>query len=265
MHTKRFYLLATLVACSLFLNLTSNAGAAPVPPGSRAHVVSIGIGRTFVDASTWGYYALVTVADEFGAPVSGATVSGNWTSCSRGGGTLAAAGVTNANGEATLTGESVGCNKACTMTFTIAAITLNGMVYDPAANVVTSATFTTARGICPSDYSCKPHSRMCGWKMVVIAGESSSRAFSSSTSPNPFVDHTVIRFALPAAGHTIVRVWSLMGEELALLTDADLISGEHAYVWAGIDNSGSRVVPGTYFYSIESSGEIETGTVIVVK
>jgi hypothetical protein len=81
--------------------------------------------------------AVVRVVDASGTPVSGATVTGNFTGSINNSGL---SGVTTASGDATITSTS--SIKNGTVTFTVTNITGSNMTYDSAANVVTSATIS---------------------------------------------------------------------------------------------------------------------------
>jgi len=71
--------------------------------------------------------------------------------------------------------------------------------------------------------------------------------------PNPFNPSTVIRFTLPVDGRVVLRVYNMLGEEMAELADREMGAGEHAIEWdAGTAPSG------IYLYRIETP----SGTVV---
>lgn len=75
----------------------------------------------------WEASVTVTIRDQAGAAVSGATVSGNWS----GGASGSVSGLTASNGSLTLrTGNILGSS----VTFTVMAVTGSGLTYSPAAN-----------------------------------------------------------------------------------------------------------------------------------
>jgi hypothetical protein len=51
--------------------------------------------------------------------------------------------------------------------------------------------------------------------------------------PNPFNPSTRIRFALPAAGPVTLRIFNIIGEEIATLVNGPLPAGEHGVSWDG--------------------------------
>ena len=253
MNTKRFSLLATLLACLLSLGSSPAAHAQTTMHVSAVaidHQVNGGDNRRHL------YSALVTVLDESSNPVAGVTVSGSFSGCFL----TTATGVTNASGVALLVGNIVRCGSHCTVTVVVTGVVKAGMSYNSGANVSSGA--SSAIAACYK----KQHCTICGFgKLTAKENNEATSAFSSTTSPNPLSDYAVIRFSLEEPAATLVRIWSVSGVEMAVLADADLVAGEHAYVWTGTDHSNAKVAPGTYFYSIESNGEIKTGTIVVAR
>ena len=69
--------------------------------------------------------------------------------------------------------------------------------------------------------------------------------------PNPFNPVTTIAFRLDRAGHTAVRVFNLLGEEIDTPLEASLPGGYHTVAW------DARAEPsGRYFYRLELSGTV---------
>lgn len=70
--------------------------------------------------------------------------------------------------------------------------------------------------------------------------------------PNPFNPSTNIRYALPQTAHVTVRIYNLLGQEVALLKDEIETAGGHQAVWLGKNNIGQSVSSGVYFYRLEA-------------
>jgi hypothetical protein len=68
--------------------------------------------------------------------------------------------------------------------------------------------------------------------------------------PNPFNPATRIEFTLPEADHATVRVYDVRGAHVATLLDTRLEAGRHHVDWKGVDDAGTPVASGTYFYSL---------------
>ena len=75
--------------------------------------------------------------------------------------------------------------------------------------------------------------------------------------PNPFNPTTMIRFDVPAASHVTVRVYSMLGEEVATLVDGDRQPGTYQMPF-----DGSRLSSGVYICRMQAraSGSDGSGT-----
>jgi hypothetical protein len=111
----------------------ANATTASSGLGTTSHVHSITVGVTGGGTSQRGQ-AVVTVRDNLGTLVPGATVTGTFTGSFNEG----ASGISGANGVATLT--TAGTNRGnVSFTFCVTSVTHNELTYDSAQNVVTCA------------------------------------------------------------------------------------------------------------------------------
>jgi hypothetical protein len=69
--------------------------------------------------------------------------------------------------------------------------------------------------------------------------------------PNPFNPSTRIRYGLPEAAHVTIKVFNLMGVEVATLVEEMREAGHHEVVF----NAGD-LVSGTYFYRMDINGVV---------
>jgi protocatechuate 3,4-dioxygenase beta subunit len=84
--------------------------------------------------------------------------------------------------------------------------------------------------------------------------------------PNPFNPETRISFGLPSAMRVKVRVFNLLGKEVALLHDGLLNAGEQHLTWNGRDRAGNQVTSGLYFYRLEgANGAALVGKMLMMK
>ena len=67
--------------------------------------------------------------------------------------------------------------------------------------------------------------------------------------PNPFNPTTIISYQLPAASRTSLKVFDILGREVATLVDGEQASGYHQVVWSVASGSS-----GLYFYRLEAAG-----------
>ncbi len=72
--------------------------------------------------------------------------------------------------------------------------------------------------------------------------------------PNPFNPSTTIRFSLPEQATVSLKIYNLLGQEVATLASGDMPAAFHNVVWSGRNNSGSQVATGMYFYRLEATG-----------
>jgi hypothetical protein len=83
--------------------------------------------------------------------------------------------------------------------------------------------------------------------------------------PNPFNPETEIRFQLPEAGHVVVKIFNILGEEIRTFVDAQYEAGEHTLRWDGKDNHGNAVSSGTYFYQLHAGEFKQTKTMTLLR
>jgi hypothetical protein len=78
--------------------------------------------------------------------------------------------------------------------------------------------------------------------------------------PNPFNPGTTIRFSVPASGPVTLKVYDLIGQEVATLVDGHLNAGVHQVRF----NAG-HLPSGMYFYTLEAGASSQTRRLMLVK
>jgi len=78
--------------------------------------------------------------------------------------------------------------------------------------------------------------------------------------PNPFNPVTTIEFAAPAAGEVRLKVYDLLGKEVASVFEGRLEAGFHRFSF-----DGSRLSSGVYFYRVEAGGYTELKKMTLIK
>lgn len=78
--------------------------------------------------------------------------------------------------------------------------------------------------------------------------------------PNPFNPSTNISFTLDENSHTLIKVYNLLGEEVAILVDQNLNAGSHT-----IQFNGSDLESGVYFYNIITGDNQDTKKMMLIK
>ena len=78
--------------------------------------------------------------------------------------------------------------------------------------------------------------------------------------PNPFNPTTTIRFSVPQLLHVTLKVFDVLGREVATLVDGELNPGEHSVVFNAKD-----LPSGVYFYRLITTAFTQTKSMEVIK
>lgn len=78
--------------------------------------------------------------------------------------------------------------------------------------------------------------------------------------PNPFNPSTIIRFSIPEQGLVTLKVFNLLGEEVATLINTEMTTGTYE-----VDFRATDVSSGIYFYTLNTGNFISTKKMIVLK
>ncbi len=94
-----------------------------------------------------------------------------------------------------------------------------------------------------------------------VAANELPRAYALRQNyPNPFQGTTTIPFELPRAGKVSLRVYDLLGREVATLLEADLPPGRYARAW-----EAWHVAPGVYLYRLVAGDVQKTGKMVLLR
>ncbi len=83
--------------------------------------------------------------------------------------------------------------------------------------------------------------------------------------PNPFSTATNIEFDLPQPENVTLRVYSILGQEVARLVAGVLSAGTHRLEWKGTDSNDQKVSSGMYLYELRAGSAIKTGSLTLVR
>ncbi|MEL6824527.1 MAG: T9SS type A sorting domain-containing protein, partial [Calditrichota bacterium] len=83
--------------------------------------------------------------------------------------------------------------------------------------------------------------------------------------PNPFNPSTTVRFELSAAQRIDIVVYNVLGQEVRSIAAGTFESGLHQLRWDGRDNFGNSLGSGMYFLRIQSSHQVQTQRLMLVK
>jgi len=88
----------------------------------------------------------------------------------------------------------------------------------------------------------------------------------SQNYPNPFNPVTTIRYGLPSAGITTLKVYNILGKEvITLLDNKSQEAGYHSVIWDGSNADGNVVVSGMYFVKIKVGTFIKTMKMLFIE
>ncbi len=78
--------------------------------------------------------------------------------------------------------------------------------------------------------------------------------------PNPFNPSTTIRYSVPAAGRVSLKVYNVLGQEVASLVNTQKSAGTY-----NVTFDASRLSTGVYFYRITSGSFVQTKKMLLLK
>jgi cleaved adhesin domain-containing protein/type IX secretion system substrate protein len=83
--------------------------------------------------------------------------------------------------------------------------------------------------------------------------------------PNPFNPSTNIKFDLPNQTDVKLVIYNILGQQVVTLIDDNLKPGDYAKTWNGLDQHGSRVATGVYFYKLVTNEHTAVKKLLMVK
>ena len=78
--------------------------------------------------------------------------------------------------------------------------------------------------------------------------------------PNPFNPNTTIKYSLPEASFVTLKVYNLIGEEIATLVNTEQTIGNYE-----VEFNAITLPSGTYFYRIQAGDFVETEKMMLIK
>lgn len=82
----------------------------------------------------------------------------------------------------------------------------------------------------------------------------------SQNYPNPFNPETTIKFGIPKESKVTLKVYDVLGKEIATIVDRELDPGYYKYNW-----NGSKFASGVYFYRLEAGTFMQINKMIMIK
>jgi len=82
--------------------------------------------------------------------------------------------------------------------------------------------------------------------------------------PNPFNPETEIAFSLSEASKVSLKIFNVLGQEVATLLNQSMSLGKHTLKWNATDENGMRVPAGVYFYQLQTGKQIAVKKMILL-
>ncbi len=78
--------------------------------------------------------------------------------------------------------------------------------------------------------------------------------------PNPFNPSTTIEFDLPKRSEVSLKVFNILGEEVATLVSDRLSAGSYSYEWDALN-----LASGVYLYRLQAGDYVETRKMVLMR
>jgi len=145
-----------------------------------------------------------------------------------------------------------------------ADMNMNGQYDPPPTDHAWRITFTDNTGDVVQDFTHNTNFTDIQWPYLSVGGDPDQlqpRAFALEQNyPNPFNPSTAIAYDLPSESHVTLKVYNMLGQEVATLVDNQVSAGRHTVIW----NAASHP-SGIYFYQLTAAGATATGKMVLLK
>ena len=83
--------------------------------------------------------------------------------------------------------------------------------------------------------------------------------------PNPFNPSTLISYQLPVGGDVTLKIYDLLGREVATLVNEEKPAGIYEVEFNSHSGEGRNLSSGIYFYQLKADGFIQTKKMLLIK
>jgi hypothetical protein len=87
----------------------------------------------------------------------------------------------------------------------------------------------------------------------------------SKNYPNPFNPSTTINFEIPVRAKVALKIYSILGKEIATLVNQEYAPGSYHAVWNGRSANGGPVTSGVYIYRLITDKFSQSGKMMLLK
>jgi hypothetical protein len=116
----------------------------------------------------------------------------------------------------------------------------------------------------PAPLATQSPSGSVGITVTVQPGAPAAFDFALETNyPNPMIGSTLIYYSIARPTHVSLKIYSIVGQEVATLVNDHRDPGRFSVRWDRLDNRGRRVAPGIYLYSLDAGSYVRTRRIVV--
>jgi len=98
-----------------------------------------------------------------------------------------------------------------------------------------------------------------------VSGSLRAEVWLADADPNPMVDQSLVRFAVPRDARVALTILDLSGRRVRRLVDGVLPAGEHAARWDGRDAAGREAASGLYLVWLQTEGITRSSRLVKVR
>ena len=219
----------------------ANATTLSASGGAIIYVENISVSRQAINGNRFRGAATVSIYDNAGLSVAGATVNGDFSGTT----SSSESEVTDVNGQITVYsgGKKNPNGEWC---FEVTNVSLTGSTYDPLLNFVTIA--------CESTSGAKSNA---GGKSTKLKEQPLKNL---NVYPNPFNGSTNITFQIAEESDVLLEVYSVNGRKVAMVANLKYEIGQHVINW-----SSQNLSQGTYFLELRVGNQLETKRLMIIR
>jgi eukaryotic-like serine/threonine-protein kinase len=124
----------------------------------------------------------------------------------------------------------------------------------------TTVTFTSQKAVTPTAILKPAVARLLAANGVENESEIPSSFSLSQNYPNPFNPSSIIQFQLPVKSHVELRVYNVLGKEVAMLINEEKAAGLHA-----VSFNASHLSSGVYYYTLAAGNFCKSKSLVLIK
>ena len=83
--------------------------------------------------------------------------------------------------------------------------------------------------------------------------------------PNPFSSITQINYSVENTGNVTLGIYNTKGQLIRILQSGRISAGEYSVIWNGLNENGNKLVPGIYYYKLNTKSGVVTKKMIMMK